>query len=190
MARPKTGDKHAAILRGAAQTIAAEGISASTATIAKASGVAEGSLFRYFQDKDDLLNQLYRELKNEMRAAMMSDFPTKAALKTRAHHLWSAYIAWGVQHPDKRKAMAQLSVSERITKESREQGQIGFAEASATIQQMVKQGRLAELSPRFASDLLLAMAETTMTAMAANPKHAERYGLGGFEAFWAAVAKK
>jgi len=62
MPRPKTGDKRAAILRAATKTIAEYGIGASTASIAKAAAVAEGSLFRYFPDKDKLLNELYREL--------------------------------------------------------------------------------------------------------------------------------
>jgi AcrR family transcriptional regulator len=48
MPRPKTGDKRAAILRAATKTIAEDGIGASTANIAKAAAVAEGSLFRYF----------------------------------------------------------------------------------------------------------------------------------------------
>ena len=46
MPRPKTGDKLGALLRAAAVTIAEEGIGASTAKIAKAASVAEGSLFR------------------------------------------------------------------------------------------------------------------------------------------------
>ena len=50
MPRPKTGDKRAAILRAATKTIAEDGIGASTASIAKAAAVAEGSLFRYFPD--------------------------------------------------------------------------------------------------------------------------------------------
>jgi AcrR family transcriptional regulator len=62
MPRPKTGDKRAAILRAATKTIAEDGIGASTARVAKAAAVAEGSLFRYFPDKDELLNELYREL--------------------------------------------------------------------------------------------------------------------------------
>ena len=48
MPRPKTGDKHAAIVRAATKTIAEDGIGASTASIPKAAAVAEGSPFRYF----------------------------------------------------------------------------------------------------------------------------------------------
>jgi AcrR family transcriptional regulator len=60
MPRPKTGDKRATILRAATETIAEDGIGASTASVAKAAAVAEGSLFRHFPDKDKLLNELYR----------------------------------------------------------------------------------------------------------------------------------
>jgi hypothetical protein len=42
----------------------------------------------------------------------------------------------------------------------------------------------------FASDLLLAMAETTMTSMALSPADSERYRDTGFEAFWSAAAQK
>jgi acyl-CoA hydrolase len=59
MPRPKTGDKRAAILRAAAETIAEDGVGASTASIAKAAAVAEGPLFRYFPDKDNLLNERF-----------------------------------------------------------------------------------------------------------------------------------
>jgi AcrR family transcriptional regulator len=44
-------DKRATILRAATETIAEDGIGASTASLAKAATVAEGSLFRYFPDK-------------------------------------------------------------------------------------------------------------------------------------------
>ena len=75
MPRPRTGDKRGAILRAATKTIAEDGVGASTASIAKAASVAEGSLFRYFADKDRLLNELYRELKLDMRSAMIAGFP-------------------------------------------------------------------------------------------------------------------
>ncbi len=72
MARPKTGDKRSAILTAATAMIAAHGLGASTASIAKAAGIGEGSLFRYFATKDELLNELYRDLKDDMREAMTS----------------------------------------------------------------------------------------------------------------------
>lgn len=190
MPRPKTGDKRAAILRAATKTIAEDGIGASTARIAKAAVVAEGSLFRYFPDKDKLLNELYRELKRDMRSAMVAGFPSTRSLRKRIQHIWNAYVTWGIASPAKRRAMMQLSVSERITNQSRREGHAGFEEATEALQQLVEQGKLSGLPPAFASDLLLAMAETTMASMVANPAKADQYRSAGFEAFWGAAAKK
>jgi AcrR family transcriptional regulator len=189
MARPKTGDKRAAILRAATKTIAENGIGASTASIAKAAAVAEGSLFRYFPDKDKLLNELYRELKLDMRSAMVAGFPLTGSLRKRVQHIWNAYVTWGMGSPAKRKAMMQLTVSERITEQSRQEGRAGFEDATKAMEQLVAQGKLSGLPSAFASDLLLAMAETTMASMVTNRAKAARYRSAGFEAFWSAVGK-
>src|ERR1700678_4293491 len=153
MARPKTGDKRAAILRAATKTIAEDGIGASTASVSKAAGVGEGSLFRYFPDKDKLLNELYRELKLDMRSAMITGFPLTGSLRKRVQHIWNAYVAWGMDSPAKRRAMMQLTVSDRITGQSRQEGQAGFENATEAMRQFVAQGKLSGLPPTFASEL-------------------------------------
>jgi AcrR family transcriptional regulator len=190
MPRPKTGDKRAAILRAATETIAEDGIGASTARIAKAAAVAEGSLFRYFPDKDTLLNELYLELKLDVRCVTIAGFPVTGSLRRRVQHIWNAYIRWGMESPAKRKAMVQLNVSERITGQSRQAGRVGQEDAIEAMEKLVARGKLRGMPLAFASDLLLAMAETTMTSMALSPADSERYRDTGFEAFWSAAAKK
>src|ERR1700676_2033852 len=147
MSRPKTGDKRAAILRAATQTIAEDGIGASTASVAKAAAVAEGSLFRYFLDKDKLLNELYCELKLDMRSAMIAGFPLTGSLRKRVRHIWNAYVTWGMESPAKRKAIMHLTASERITDQSRDQGRAGFEIATEAMRQLVAQGKLSGLPP-------------------------------------------
>src|SRR5260370_31230796 len=71
MPRPKSDEKRSAILEAATRIIVAQGLSAPTAGIAKEAGVANGSLFTYFETKTDLFNQLYLELKTEMASAAM-----------------------------------------------------------------------------------------------------------------------
>ena len=60
--------------RGRGQ-VAILGVSAPTAKIANGAGVAEGTLFIYFANKDELLNRLYLELKMDLRDAMMTGYP-------------------------------------------------------------------------------------------------------------------
>jgi AcrR family transcriptional regulator len=51
MARPRSEDKRNAILEAATEVVAEQGVSAPTARIAKRAGVAEGTLFTYFENK-------------------------------------------------------------------------------------------------------------------------------------------
>jgi hypothetical protein len=121
---------------------------------------------------------------------MIAGFPVTGSLRKRVQHIWNAYVTWGMESPAKRKAIAQLTVSERITDQSRQEGQAGFEDATEAMRQLVARGKLRGLPRAFASDLLLAMAETTMASMEANPAKAGRFRAAGFEAFWSAAAKK
>src|ERR1700722_10232339 len=134
MARPRSEDKRNAILDAATRLFAERGLTAApTSEISKLAGVAEGTLFTYFQTKDDLVNALYRELKLELADAMMSDFPRKKSVGTRLRHVWDRYVNWGIANPKQRKVLAQLTVSEVLTKESRDAGSAPFVEFQAMI---------------------------------------------------------
>jgi hypothetical protein len=79
MARPLSEEKRTAILEATAEVVAMLGVSAPTAKIAKEAGVAEGTLFTYFANKDELLNGLYLELK--MGQLAVSDRITEESKK-------------------------------------------------------------------------------------------------------------
>ena len=87
MARPLSEDKRTAILEAATEAVATLGVSAPTAKIAKGAGVAEGTLFTYFANKDELLNRLYQELKMDLRDAVITGYPAGKSLIDRSRHL-------------------------------------------------------------------------------------------------------
>ncbi|WP_321787468.1 TetR/AcrR family transcriptional regulator [Paraburkholderia sp. J94] len=188
MARPKSEDKRNAILAAAVEVIAEQGLGAPTARIAKTAGVAEGTLFTYFENKDELLNALYLALKSELREALVPDFPRNASLRERAQHLWRRYVDWGVANPHKRKVMLVLSASERITDQVRAAGMQAFAETGTLIEHCIASGHLQGHSAAFASAIMGALAETTMDFIVREPTQRNRYLDAGFNAFWNAVA--
>ena len=187
MARPLSDDKRTAILEAAAEVVAGLGVSAPTAKIAKAAGVAEGTVFTYFATKDELLNQLYLEIKADLRDAMMTGYPAGKSIAHRTRHVWDRYIGWGSSHPLKRKAVRQLAVSDRITEESRKVVGEAFGEFNALMRECADRGALKGLATAFASALLSAIAETTMEFIAREPTRAVQYTEAGFRAFWRAV---
>ena len=115
MARPRSDDKRSAIISAATRVIASEGLGAATATIAKEAGVSNGSLFTYFETKKVLFNELYLVLKAEMASAALKSLPRNASIRKQLFSVWSNWMHWAITDPDKRRALAQLSVSEEIT---------------------------------------------------------------------------
>jgi AcrR family transcriptional regulator len=190
VARPRSEDKRNAILAAATQVIAEQGLAAPTARIAKLAGVAEGSLFTYFSSKDELLNQLYVELKSGLKQLMLDGYPRQKGLKERMWHIWQKYVNWGVVHPHERKALAQLNVSDRITGESHLAVQQAMGEIGDIVSDSIAAGLLREHPPAFVSAMLGALAEATMEFMAREPGQAEQYAAWGFEALWRAIVSK
>src|ERR1700684_837996 len=130
MARPKSKDKRDALMAAAARVIAAQGLSAPTAAIAREAGVSNGSLFTYFETKADLFNQLYLELKTGMATASLDGLPVAAPPREQFARMWSNWMRWATSNPGKRRALALLGVSDDITPEIRAASHQAMAEVA------------------------------------------------------------
>ena len=192
MARPKSEDKRNAILDAATRLFAERGLAAApTSEISKRAGIAEGTLFTYFPTKDDLINALYREIKLELANAMMSDFPRKKNVRTKLQHLWNRYVKWGIVNPEQRKVLAQLNVSEALTKESRDAGSAPFVEFQTMLRDAIEARVFRNDVPvELISKALAALVEATIDLMASNPAKANRYRETGFQMYWAALSRR
>jgi AcrR family transcriptional regulator len=191
VARPKSEDKRNAILDAATRLFAERGLTASpTSEISKQARVAEGTLFTYFKTKDDLINALYREIKLELADAMMSDFPRKKNIRTKLRHVWDRYVNWGIANPRQRKVLAQLTVSEALTKESRDAGSAPFVEFQAMIRDAIEQRVFRNDVPvELISKSLAALVEATIDLTESNRAKAKQYRDSGFQMFWAGITK-
>ncbi|ALX14880.1 TetR family transcriptional regulator [Burkholderia cepacia JBK9] len=189
MARPRSPDKHDAILAAAARALAEDGATATTARIARLAGVAEGTVFTYFETKDALLNALYLSLKADMREAMMAGFPEHAPVEQAVRHAWNGYVSWGAANPDGRRALRQLGVSGRIDDAHRAAGAEGFSGISTLLrEQVAATGALdRDDAHAFCSALFMSIAETAMESIARDPARADAYREAGFRALWAVL---
>ncbi len=186
MARPRSDDKRKAILAAATKMVAASGVGAPTATIARAAGVAEGTLFTYVRDKDTLLNALFLELKRELRHATLGS-QASGPLVERARHFWNRYVEWGVSHPTKRRALRQLAVSESVTPANKLSGRLMFAEIDMVLEAGLVSGPLKGLPTQFAGAIMITLAETTIDFIQREPKRGRAFKRAGFHAFWSAI---
>ncbi len=184
MAKPRSQDKRSAILDAATRVIFNQGLSAPTALIAQQAGVANGSLFTYFQTKAELFNQLYLELKTAMATAALEGLPADADLRDQLYHIWCNWTAWAVAHPEKRRALAQLAMSEELTPSTREAAFKAMAGLARLMERARANGPMRNAPKGFASAITNSLAETTMDFMVNDPDNAKKHCKAGFEAAW------
>jgi AcrR family transcriptional regulator len=190
MARPKSDDKHNALLLAAEQVFAQRGLAAApTSAISKQAGVAEGTLFTYFRTKDELVNALYRAIKVDLADALMTRFPRTGPVRDRLEYLWGAFVDWGVANPQRLNVLDQLSVADTVSEESKAVGYEPFAEIEALAQHSIDTGVLHAYPVVFIAASMKSMAETTMAFMTAYPAEAGQYRTIGFKVFWNGIAR-
>lgn len=175
-------------MEAAIRVIAAQGLGAPTMKIAEEAGVANGSLFTYFDTKADLFNHLYIELKAGMVSAALEGLPAQADLRKRLFHVWANWMEWAVSYPERRRALAQLAVSDEVTPATRAAGQKTMMGIAQMMQEMRTNGPMHNVPMPFVGAIVNALAEATMDFMIQDPLNAKKHCRAGFDTLWRAVA--
>ena len=175
-------------MAAATRVIVTHGLSAPTAMIAQEAGVSNGSLFTYFETKTDLFNQLYLELKTGMASAAVEGLPLAAELRKQVFHIWSNWMGWAVSNPEKRRALAQLGVSDEITPATRAAAHKAMAGIGELLERSRAEGPLRNAPKGFVAAIMNSLAEATMDFMIHDPTNAKKHCKAGFDALWRVIA--
>jgi AcrR family transcriptional regulator len=175
-------------MAAAIRVIASEGLGAATAAIAKEAGVSNGSLFTYFETKAELMNQLFVELKTEMAAVALDGLPIKSDIRKQVLHMWANWMRWAASSPDRRRTLAQLSVSDEITPESRQIGHKTMAGIAKLLERSRENGPMRDAPLGLVVTLMSALADATIDYMIRDPANADKHSLAAFDAMWRMIA--
>jgi AcrR family transcriptional regulator len=175
-------------MSAAIRVIAAQGLGAATATIAKEADVSNGSLFTYFETKAELLNQLYVELKTEMGTVALEGLPTDSDVRSQLLNMWRNWARWAVHCPEKRRALVHLSVSDDITPQSRMATHQAMLGAAALLERSRENGPMRDAPPGFVLALMNALADATIDFMIRDPANADKHSMAAFDALWRMIA--
>lgn len=172
MARPLSEEKRTQLILSAIDCINEYGLSASTAMIAKSAGVSTGSLFTYFNSKDELINTVYLHIKIQVADIMMVDLPKHEPFAKQLEHWWNCYVDWGVANPKLRQVAKQIALSVHLTEQTREQVQAIYGEMWRIFQHEIDKNRF--YAPlEFSVTMIEQMAEATILHIIANPMGAD-----------------
>jgi hypothetical protein len=101
----------------------------------------------------------------------------------------SAWKVW--QNPDQRKVLVQLTVSEVLTKESRDAGSAPFVDFQIMIRDAIEQLVFRNDVPvELISKSLAALVEATIDLTVSNRSKAKQYRDSGFQMFCAGITKR
>lgn len=94
------GGKRERIMSAALEVIAERGFHASPMSlIAERAGVGAGTIYRYFESKDILINKLHDELKDCILRILLEKYPTDRTLRERYIHLCFTLLKYFMSHP-------------------------------------------------------------------------------------------
>jgi AcrR family transcriptional regulator len=182
MSRPKSAEKRDALLSAAAELVGELGISAPTSKIAQRAGVAEGTLFTYFPDKDALLGELHETLSEALWEASIGQLPQASAPKEKLRRLWDAHLDWYQEHPVAQLALPWLALAH--------EGDLARAR-KRELAQLFSHSWLAsgarassEVPAAFWVSFFEGLAKTTLDFIARDRMREEIYRRAGLEALW------
>jgi AcrR family transcriptional regulator len=165
-------------------------LGAPTSAISKAAGVAEGTLFTYYESKDELINALYREIKLELADAMMAGFPRRSSVRSRLQHVWDQYIEWGLKNPLQQRALKQIEVWGELTDASKRAGTAPFAEIETMAGEAVADRVIEDLPRPLIRAMMSAMSDATLECVRQHPRQAAVYRRSGFEMLWEGLRRR
>ena len=93
-------DKRECILSAALDLFAEKGFyGTAVPEIAQRAGVAAGTIYRYFENKEAVVNAVYQRHKAQLLASVLDDFPYGSEARTQIHHFISKVLAFARKHP-------------------------------------------------------------------------------------------
>lgn len=142
-------------------------------------------MFTYFANKDELLNELYLEMRRDFDGHL-AKYPQGIDPKTRMRSVWDAFVDLGVDEPARLVVMRQIRATGKLLKENETPGKMVIEAVNAT-REAIQGGEFRDASIEFLVLLLRAHAEATIEFIVAHPEHEDYSRDLGFNLIWRAL---
>ena len=89
--------------------------------ISKESGVSTGSIYHYFQSKEDIINELYRGIVEFHGEVVLKEFYTSESIQERFRQVWENIIRFNMKYPKAFQFIEQYSFSPYIDEATKQE---------------------------------------------------------------------
>jgi AcrR family transcriptional regulator len=161
--RTRDETKERRILASTLELVEQQGLSGlSMEAVAKAAGVAIGTVYIYFDSKEALLNALYLRTKRELSGKIFEGTAEGEPVKPAFQRMCIAYMRYVAAHRAEMVFMHQLRNSPFILEQTKELGEQAGAPLLRLLERAKKEGLLKDLP----IPLMIAFLQATLTELA------------------------
>lgn len=127
-------DKRQQILQATAEMITECGLeSCPMSKISARAGCGAGTIYRYFETKDDLVRALFKESIKKLTLVCLANYDADQSLRQRYYQIWGNYFEFICCNPRERGLMEQLFASPAISCEDKDEAFAQLREATFPI---------------------------------------------------------
>ena len=185
-------EKREAILKATLDLMVERGFhNTPTSLIAKKAGVATGTLFHHFKNKEELINVLYLETKRKMINALKKVFITTGSVEEKMKQLWKLSLQWAIMHPKEYQFFQQYSNSPFITKLTRDEAMSQFEYMQDLIEEAVNSDSVKDIYPEFFMDFIEGIFNLGMNHFKKHPEKISEENMNlMFDICWNGISAK
>ncbi len=183
-------EKREAILKATLNLLVERGFhDTPTSLIAKEAGVATGTLFHHFKNKEELINALYLETKRKMIEVLKKDVHLAGNIEEKIKHVWKSAVQWGIMHPKEYQFFQQFANSPFISKLTRVEALNQFEFINDIIEEALKSDRIKNIYPEFFMDYFEGLFTMAMNHFRKHPEKISEENMDMiFDVYWNGIA--
>ncbi|AFA48854.1 TetR/AcrR family transcriptional regulator [Acetobacterium woodii] len=163
-------DKREKILKAALELFNQYGFdNTPTARITKEAGVATGTLFNYFKNKEELINVLYLSCKDSLTNGLSRGFEQESTFRSKLKRIYINYIVWSLDHTDEFLFFQQFCNAPCIGENTRKEGVSKFKKIMALMSEGIEQEIIKNVNLDYMSSLLMSIMNANTYYFIDNP---------------------
>ncbi|NRT15416.1 AcrR family transcriptional regulator [Flavobacterium sp. 28A] len=144
----KSKDKRTALLKATLGLVNNGGIqSASMAKVAKIANVSPATIYLYFESKQDLVNQLYLDVKTTFAKAAFKEYKPENPVKESFEKIWLAMADYKLNYKEDASFLSQCDNTPMIDEVTRQKGLKEMVPLFDLWEQGKKYGIIKNISP-------------------------------------------
>lgn len=190
--KEKIEDKKTALLKAALKLFTERGFhGTSTAQISKEACVATGTLFNYFPTKEDLINDLYFDVKGKLSRSMGEGLRTQNTFHDKLKKIWYNMIEWGLSNPEDFLFVGQFCSSPYITSYTREEVSKEYVFLHDLVKEGIENGDIRDYSAELVIAMFYQSSRTVVNLILdSEPQDTDKVIEDGFQVIWEGLARK